>query len=86
MGSVQRSAVLGVAVAFFVLSWIAVGLRIIVRAGMLKNFGMDDWTMLVTQLLFIAYLSCQLGGVVYGTGEHLSDLVEWRAQKALSVC
>ncbi|EME41951.1 hypothetical protein DOTSEDRAFT_135077 [Dothistroma septosporum NZE10] len=51
---------------------------------MLHAVGVDDWTMFITQLLFTAYLACQLGGVVYGTGEHLSDLIPWRAEKALS--
>lgn len=85
MYSQERKATLAVNVAFLVLSWIAVGLRIVVRAGMLHAFGWDDWTMFITQLFFTAYLASQLGGIVYGTGEHLSDLIPWRAEKALSV-
>ena len=42
--------------------------------------------MLLTQLFFTAYLVCQLGGVAYGTGQHLSDLKAPDAQKALAVC
>lgn len=83
----DRSApIWGVGIAFFVLTWIAVGLRIFVRAGMIKSFGRDDWTMLGTQLLNTAYLASQLGGLVYGTGRHLEDLEPERAEKALSVC
>lgn len=85
MMTVGRRATLAVNITFFVLSWISVGLRILVRAGMLRAFGSDDWTMLATQMLFTAYLIAQLGGVVYGTGEHLSDLVPWRAERALTV-
>ncbi|KXT15254.1 hypothetical protein AC579_4849 [Pseudocercospora musae] len=83
MTTLESRATLGVAIAFFVLSWISVGLRILVRASMLRNFGADDWTMLATQLLFSAYLTAQLVGVAYGTGQHLDDLVPWRAERAL---
>ena len=77
--------VLAVAIIFLVLSWITVGLRVWVRAGMLRSFGLDDWTMVVTQLLFTAYLVCQIGGVAYGTGRHLQDLDPERAEKAMKV-
>lgn len=73
------------AVTSFILTWICLSLRIWVRADMLRSFGRDDWAMVVTQILFTAYLTCQLGGVVYGTGQHLWDLEPWRAEKALSV-
>lgn len=52
---------------------------------MIKSFGRDDWTMLGTQLLNTAYLACQLGGLVYGTGRHVEDLEPDRAERALSV-
>ena len=82
----DRSApIWGVGIAFFIISWVAVGLRVWVRAGMIKSFGADDWTMLGTQLLNTAYLACQLGGLVYGTGKHLADLEKGRAEKALTV-
>lgn len=40
--------VLTIAMLFLVLSWVTMGLRVYVRTGMLKSFGMDDWAMLVT--------------------------------------
>ena len=40
--------VLTIGMLFLVLSWVTMGLRVYVRAGMLKSFGMDDWAMLVT--------------------------------------
>lgn len=88
MGMTEGRApeVLAVAIIFFVLSWITVGLRVWVRAGMLRAFGPDDWTMVVTQLLFTAYLACQIGGVRYGTGRHLKDLEFDRAERAMKVC
>lgn len=42
--------VLAVAVLFLTLTWITVLLRVYVRAGMLKSWGLDDWMMLVTQV------------------------------------
>ncbi|CAK1362530.1 hypothetical protein CB0940_05256 [Cercospora beticola] len=83
MPTLESRATLGVNITFFVLSWIAVSLRVFVRAGMLRNFGSDDWTMLATLVFFTAYLIVQLGGVVYGTGQHLSDIEPHDAETAL---
>ncbi|KAK4542866.1 hypothetical protein LTR36_006055 [Oleoguttula mirabilis] len=83
MADSKRGEVLAVAIAFSILSWVTVSLRIWVRAGMLKSFGSDDWTMIATQVVFTLYLSCQLGGVYYGTGQHLSAIEPWAAQRAL---
>ncbi|KAF2493557.1 hypothetical protein BU16DRAFT_83435 [Lophium mytilinum] len=75
--------VLAVAILFLVTSWITVSLRVYVRAGMLKTFGADDWTMVTTLLLFTAYLICQIGGVQYGTGRHAKDLSPHNKRTAL---
>jgi len=40
---------------FFVLSGIAIALRIYVRARLLKHFGADDWVMIVAYVSFIPY-------------------------------
>jgi len=45
--------ILAVAILFLVLSWVTMGLRVYVRAGMLKSFGMDDWAMVVTVVSLI---------------------------------
>jgi len=82
----DRSApIWGVGIAFFIITWISVGLRVWVRAGMIKSFGPDDWTMLGTQVLNTAYLACQLGGLIHGTGRHIDDLEPERARTALTV-
>ena len=49
-----------ISIFFLVLSWVTVGLRVYVRAGMLKSFGMDDWAMVVTvvSLIYIPILLC----------------------------
>ncbi|KAK5122536.1 hypothetical protein LTR85_003799 [Meristemomyces frigidus] len=80
----KRDEVLAVAVVFTILTWVTLSLRIWVRVGMLKSFGRDDWAMLATQGFFSLYLICQLGGVVYGTGQHLSALEPADARQALS--
>lgn len=41
MWSDARKAVFGVNIAFFILTWITVSLRVCVRAGMLRAFGSD---------------------------------------------
>lgn len=41
-------AVVGVAVALTILSWIVVSLRVYVRGVVIKSFGWDDWLMLAT--------------------------------------
>lgn len=83
MPTTESRATLGVNITFFILTWIAISLRVLVRAGMLRNFGSDDWMMLATQLFFTAYLIAQLGGIVYGTGQHLWDLESWRAERGM---
>lgn len=55
------------------------------RTCKLKAFGADDWTMLVTLGFFTAYLTCQLGGVVHGTGRMRKDITDADAQIALEV-
>lgn len=79
-------AILAVNILFFTITWITVSLRIYVRAGLLKSFGLDDILMVVTLLLFTAYLICQLGGLAHGTGRHMVDLEPDQARIALEVC
>lgn len=40
--------VLAVAILFFLLTWLTVGLRVYVRGYMLRTWGKDDWFMLTT--------------------------------------
>ncbi|KAL2220374.1 putative integral membrane protein [Thermoascus aurantiacus ATCC 26904] len=79
----RSGQVLAVNILFFVLSWLTVSLRVYVRAGMLKSFGIDDWLMVVSHLIFTAYLICQLGGVIHGTGRHVWDVKLENYVKAL---
>jgi len=53
--------VLAVAILFLVTSWITVGLRVYVRAGMLKTFGSDDWAMVATLVSVTEFLQGSAG-------------------------
>ncbi|PQE21956.1 integral membrane protein [Rutstroemia sp. NJR-2017a WRK4] len=75
--------ILPVNILFFVLSWVAVLLRVYVRGILRPQFGSDDWLMMATQAFYTAYLACQLGGIANGTGRHIYDLELAKAQKAL---
>lgn len=56
---------------------------ILFRTCLVKGFGLDDQLMVVTLLFFTAYLACQMGGAIYGTGQRRSALTDENAQKAL---
>ncbi|KAF2624021.1 hypothetical protein BU25DRAFT_424413 [Macroventuria anomochaeta] len=75
--------VTGVAITFLVLTWVTVGLRCYVRTVIVKGFGLDDKVMVVTLAFFTAYLACQLGGAVHGTGQHRENITDEAAQTAL---
>lgn len=49
----------------------------------MKAFGLDDKVMVATLFFFTAYLACQLGGAVHGTGQHRDQLTDESAQTAL---
>lgn len=53
------------------------------RTCLIKGFGLDDKLMVVTLLTFTAYLICQMGGAVHGTGQHRSNMTDEAAQTAL---
>ena len=53
------------------------------RTCIIKGFGIDDQLMVVTLLSFTAYLICQMGGAVHGTGQHRANITDEAAQTAL---
>ncbi|QIW97945.1 hypothetical protein AMS68_003463 [Peltaster fructicola] len=79
----KSGSVWAVAIVFTILTWITVPLRIYVRANQLGKFGVDDRLVIIAQIFFTAYLACQIGGVVYGTGRHLAVLDLRDAETAL---
>lgn len=54
-----------------------------IRTALVKGFGLDDKVMVVTLAFFTAYLACQLGGAVHGTGQRREHLTDEAAQTAL---
>jgi len=73
----RSQQVLAVGLIFIILAWITVGLRVYVRAYMLRTFALDDWLIVVTlvRLVISPFLNeLTLLGTVYG----LFDLSIWR--------
>ena len=64
-----------VATVGLALTTIAVALRFYVRLVLLRRFAVDDYLILICQLLFIAYVYCTFELVKYGAGKHLVDVV-----------
>ncbi|KAL4883800.1 hypothetical protein BJY04DRAFT_216141 [Aspergillus karnatakaensis] len=70
----QSAEVRGVAAAFLTLSSLAVLLRCFVRLRIVKAFGWDDFIMIVAMLFYAMFCGCMIGGSLWGTGKHLSEL------------
>jgi hypothetical protein len=49
----------------------------------IKAFGLDDKVMVATSCFFTAYLVCQIGGAVHGTGQLRQNITDGNAQTAL---
>ncbi|OHE98128.1 hypothetical protein CORC01_06496 [Colletotrichum orchidophilum] len=79
----RSGQVLAVAVLFFILCWIAVGLRIYCRGWITRSLGTDDRIMIALMLTFTIYLITQIQGVRYGTGRHRVDLTPQQNRDAL---
>ncbi|KAJ0421335.1 hypothetical protein BJY00DRAFT_111145 [Aspergillus carlsbadensis] len=79
----RAAAVRGVAAAFLALSSIAVFLRCYVRLRIVKAFGWDDGFMILAMLFYIMYCGCMIGGGIWGTGRHLTDITPKQATVAM---
>ncbi|KAF2770220.1 hypothetical protein EJ03DRAFT_361281 [Teratosphaeria nubilosa] len=75
---------LATVVVFFVLSWLTVGLRCVVRGHMLQVFGRDDFAMLVAQLVYSVFLICLCVAIAHGEGQHSSDLEPHNVRTAMA--
>src|SRR5690348_3234899 len=53
------------------------------RTVLIKGFGLDDKMMVVTLIFFTAYLSCQMGGAIHGSGQKRENLTDEQAEIAL---
>ncbi|KAI6766276.1 hypothetical protein HG530_007346 [Fusarium avenaceum] len=58
------------AITLLVLSWISVGLRTYTRTCLMQGQQLDDWLMLVAQIIFTISCSFILEGVQRGVGKH----------------
>lgn len=65
-----------VTIAFLVATWVLVSLRIWVRAYMIRNFGWDDATMVLANVVFTFNCIAVLYVQAHGGGTHLTDLTE----------
>ncbi|KAL6233459.1 hypothetical protein BDW75DRAFT_190696 [Aspergillus navahoensis] len=79
----RPAAVRGVAAAFLSLSSVAVIMRCYVRLRIVKAFGWDDFVMILAMLLYIMFCGCMIGGSLWGTGKHLSELTSKQRTTAM---
>ncbi|KNG87677.1 polytopic membrane protein [Aspergillus nomiae NRRL 13137] len=63
-----------VAAVFLALATVATALRCYVRLAIVKAFGWDDAIMLLALGFFGMFSGCMIGGSLYGTGRHLTEL------------
>ncbi|ORX94994.1 hypothetical protein BCR34DRAFT_203955 [Clohesyomyces aquaticus] len=63
-----------VAIAFLVLAWFFVGLRIWTRTFVIHNFGWDDGTMILATMLFTTYCVAMMVLEHHGGGTHVTDV------------
>ncbi|EMD85112.1 hypothetical protein COCC4DRAFT_153810 [Bipolaris maydis ATCC 48331] len=79
----RASEMVRIEVAFLVVSWIAIVLRVYVRTCVVKAFGWDDRWMLFAQLIHTANVICATGGALTGTGRLSKDLTPESMMTAL---
>ncbi|KAB8213983.1 hypothetical protein BDV33DRAFT_209697 [Aspergillus novoparasiticus] len=68
---------------FFMVTWISVLLRVYVRARVVKAWGLDDWLILATQLIFSVLFALNIVQINHGAGKHMSDINSVDYTKAL---
>ncbi|GKZ36654.1 hypothetical protein AbraIFM66950_007829 [Aspergillus brasiliensis] len=78
--AVDRSLeVRAVAAVFFALASVTTILRCYVRLAVVKAFGWDDGVM----LFYAMFSGCMIGGSLYGTGKHLTELTNHQRTTAM---
>ena len=80
-----HALILGFNLAFFILTYATVSLRIYVKARILRNLGPDDYVMLATLFFYTGVLTSQVIAVSHGEGLHIDQLTTADAQTALTV-
>lgn len=46
----RANTMIGISAAYLAVAWIAFSLRTIVKARIMRSFGLDDWLMVVTMV------------------------------------
>ncbi|KOC15797.1 polytopic membrane protein [Aspergillus flavus AF70] len=72
-----------VAAVFLALATVATALRCYVRLVIVKAFGWDDVIMLLALGFFGMFSGCMIGGSIYGTGRHLTELTNHQRTTAM---
>ncbi|KAI0123026.1 hypothetical protein BJ170DRAFT_122831 [Xylariales sp. AK1849] len=68
------AALVGTSITFIILTWLCVSLRIYVRAVMLRSIQLDDWLMILSQVVFTIFCAFVLTSHHHGLGRHNASL------------
>ncbi|PYH42878.1 putative integral membrane protein Pth11-like [Aspergillus saccharolyticus JOP 1030-1] len=74
MAETQGPVVAGVAIAFAVLTFTVLGLRLFARVFVLKRLGLDDYLIVVACLLSGAFTAVTVVAVQHGMGQHIDEV------------
>lgn len=74
-----------VAATFVSIACITVLLRCYVRLRVVRSFGWDDGVMVVAMLFYFMFSGSMIGGSLYGTGKHFSELTAHQRVTAMEV-
>ncbi|KAK6002057.1 hypothetical protein QM012_001695 [Aureobasidium pullulans] len=65
----RANTMIGVSAAYLAVAWIAFSLRTIVKGRIMRSFGLDDWLMVITMLVFTVD-----SGLLIAIGRGLKDV------------
>jgi len=65
------------------LTLLMVTARIFIRLKMLKNFGIDDYLIVVSMVLSLAYCGVTTASIAYGFGQHAMKLSQYDMEMAI---
>lgn len=65
------------------LTFLIVSARIFIRIKMLKNFGIDDYLIIIAMILGLAYCGVTTAGVAHGFGKHAIKLSQYDLEMAI---
>ncbi|KAJ5221642.1 uncharacterized protein N7469_010529 [Penicillium citrinum] len=65
------------------LTLLMVTARIFIRLKMLKNFGIDDYLIVVSMVLSLAYCGVTTASIAYGFGQHAMKLSQYNMEMAI---